>query len=390
MRCPGAHLQAQVLQGSRVVTCTEPDRSGAAPRCTHPEGSRRPWIICLLSPCLQFLPRRPPPSLPTRAGFVERTGYCRSYFVSHVVPVRKVASTGPRHPPLLLIACFFPPFVIKLSLCLRSALGPQPSRRWCSCHCRTDRQVKLGLSSCSSATSSPSLHPPAPFCRSLAPPTTLQGQHFHFSLHRAAFWISVYNQCSPAQQLAMASTNIPLHCSICPKRPDFSDVSHLLTHIASKGHLSNYYKVKVRSGNDDAARRLVESYDRWYAEWNVEDLMSERMTLKDKRRSRARPVGTYCHSLPGFTAECRACLITHVARQPSAPRIEAPVPRSARPRGAVGNYLDPRLSEQQMIKLENAATPTPTPQPGPVLRQRPPRVFGAHMQYWPGPDSRTF
>lgn len=95
----------------------------------------------------------------------------------------------------------------------------------------------------------------------------------------------------------MASASIPLHCSICPKRPNFSDVSHLLTHIASKGHLSNYYKVKVRSGNDDAARRLVESYDRWYAEWNVEDLMSERMTQKDKRRSRTRPTGTRPNTL---------------------------------------------------------------------------------------------
>ncbi|KAL5395468.1 hypothetical protein PMIN03_002623 [Paraphaeosphaeria minitans] len=165
----------------------------------------------------------------------------------------------------------------------------------------------------------------------------------------------------------MASANIPLHCSICPKRPNFSDVSHLLTHIASKGHLSNYYKVKVRSGNDDAARRLVESYDRWYAEWNVEDLMSERMTQKDKRRSRARPV----------------------ARQTPAPKIEAPIPRPARPRTAVGNLLDPRLSEQQLIKLESAVSPTPTPQPGPVLRQRPPRLFGAHMQYWAGTDSRA-
>ncbi|KAJ4344508.1 uncharacterized protein N0V89_012251 [Didymosphaeria variabile] len=165
----------------------------------------------------------------------------------------------------------------------------------------------------------------------------------------------------------MASANIPLHCSICPKRPNFSDVSHLLTHIASKGHLSNYYKIKVRSGNDDAARRLVESYDRWYAEWNVEDLMSDRMTQKDKRRSRTRPV----------------------ARQTPAPKIEAPIPRPARPRAAVGNLLDPRLSEQQLIKLETAVTPTSTPRPGPVLRQRPPRVFGAHMQYWPGTDSRA-
>jgi hypothetical protein len=185
----------------------------------------------------------------------------------------------------------------------------------------------------------------------------------------------------------MASANIPLHCSICPKRPNFSDVSHLLTHIASKGHLSNYYKVKVRSGNDDAARRLVESYDRWYAEWNVEDLMSERMTQKDKRRSRARPVGTRLP--PTSLRKVTRILISAAARQTPAPKIEAPIPRLARPRTAVGNLLDPRLSEQQLIKLENAVSPTPTPQPGPVLRQRPPRLFGAHMQYWPGTDSRA-
>ena len=86
-------------------------------------------------------------------------------------------------------------------------------------------------------------------------------------------------------------TSIPLQCSVCPKAPKFSDVSHLLTHIASKGHLSHYYKVKVRSGSEEPARKLIQSYDRWYAEWNVEDLMSERMHLKEKRRSRPRASG---------------------------------------------------------------------------------------------------
>ena len=84
-------------------------------------------------------------------------------------------------------------------------------------------------------------------------------------------------------------------------------------------------------------------------------------------------------------------LIVCAARQTSAPKIEAPVPRSARPRAAaVGNLLDPRLTEQQLIKLESAITPTSTPQSGPVLRQRPPRAFGVHMQYWPGTESRKF
>lgn len=102
----------------------------------------------------------------------------------------------------------------------------------------------------------------------------------------------------------MAANSIPLHCNICPKRPNFSDVSHLLTHVASKGHLSNYYKVKVRATNEEASRRLIESYDRWYSECNVEELMSERMSQKDKRRSRARPAGTVVStSLPGTATD---------------------------------------------------------------------------------------
>jgi hypothetical protein len=98
---------------------------------------------------------------------------------------------------------------------------------------------------------------------------------------------------------------IPLHCNICPKKPNFSDVSHLLTHIASKGHLSNYYKVKVRASQEDASRRLVETYDRWYSDWKVEDLMSERMSQKDKRRTRSKPAGEKLTSLaPVVKASC--------------------------------------------------------------------------------------
>ncbi|KAF2876289.1 hypothetical protein BDV95DRAFT_602291 [Massariosphaeria phaeospora] len=175
----------------------------------------------------------------------------------------------------------------------------------------------------------------------------------------------------------MAASNIPLHCNICPKKPNFSDVSHLLTHISSKGHLSNYYKVKVRSTNEDASRRLIETYDRWYAEWSVEELMSERMTQKDKRRSRARPAGTVLaarHAWPLLTFHSAA------SRAAPAPKIEAPMPRSTRPRTAVGNLLDPRLSDQHSVKVETSVTPTPPPHPGPVLRHRP---FAPHIQYWP-------
>jgi len=96
-------------------------------------------------------------------------------------------------------------------------------------------------------------------------------------------------------------STIPLHCNICPKKPNFSDVSHLLTHIASKGHLSHYYKVKVRSSNEEESKKIIGTYDQWYADWDVEGLMSERMNLKEKRRSRPRGSGEFDSSRDGVT-----------------------------------------------------------------------------------------
>lgn len=89
----------------------------------------------------------------------------------------------------------------------------------------------------------------------------------------------------------MASSNLPLQCTVCPRRSTFSDVSHLLTHIASKGHLSHYFKLKVRSTQDQEARDQVDAYDAWYSHWNVENLMHERMRHKDKRRSQLKTQG---------------------------------------------------------------------------------------------------
>lgn len=85
------------------------------------------------------------------------------------------------------------------------------------------------------------------------------------------------------QHAAAGNTGIPLHCNICPKKPNFSDTSHLLTHVASKQHLSNYFKLRVRVATDPAAQRDVDEYDRWYQDWNLDDLMRERMNQKEKR-----------------------------------------------------------------------------------------------------------
>lgn len=89
-----------------------------------------------------------------------------------------------------------------------------------------------------------------------------------------------------------STVGIPLQCICCAKKPKFSDVSHLLTHVQSKGHLSQYYKLKIKAGSDTVARQVIDEFDQWYTDWNVEDLMQDRMSIKDKKRVRPRTTGT--------------------------------------------------------------------------------------------------
>lgn len=76
---------------------------------------------------------------------------------------------------------------------------------------------------------------------------------------------------------------IPLHCSLCPKNPNFSDISHLLTHISSKGHLSHKFKLGIRSQSDPQARNQLEAYDIWYADNGLDDLLAERLASKEQK-----------------------------------------------------------------------------------------------------------
>lgn len=83
--------------------------------------------------------------------------------------------------------------------------------------------------------------------------------------------------------------SVPLHCNICPKHPDFSDISHLLTHVGSKGHLSHYFKAQVRSRQESAVRHQLDIYDKWYAQYQIEKLLSQRMQLKETKDSQSKP-----------------------------------------------------------------------------------------------------
>lgn len=75
-----------------------------------------------------------------------------------------------------------------------------------------------------------------------------------------------------------------LWCNICPRQPNFSDVSHLLTHVSSKAHLSHYFKLQVRSHQEPLAGQLLHEYNRWYKANNLAKLLSDRMASKEARQ----------------------------------------------------------------------------------------------------------
>jgi hypothetical protein len=94
------------------------------------------------------------------------------------------------------------------------------------------------------------------------------------------------------------NASIPLLCTLCPKGPQFSDISHLLTHISSKGHLSCRFKLQIRCQAEPEARRQLDAFDAWYADNGLEELLAERLATKEQKntvkrtRSFPKPVST--------------------------------------------------------------------------------------------------
>ncbi|RDW94015.1 uncharacterized protein DSM5745_01337 [Aspergillus mulundensis] len=140
-----------------------------------------------------------------------------------------------------------------------------------------------------------------------------------------------------------------LLCNICPKHPKFSDVSHLLTHVASKAHLSHYFKLQVRSHQEPQAEALLEDYNQWYKANNLAKLLSDRMSSKDSRRRKSQ--GKYAvPDTVGPTDRDNGYQIT-------------PLPTD-NPHNNLPDYIDPRLSDPFLSSRNNAGYPqAPTPSP---------------------------
>lgn len=111
----------------------------------------------------------------------------------------------------------------------------------------------------------------------------------HGSFHNVLFYLISLLLHRMASAHAPPIASILLRCSICPKRPKFSDISHLLTHVASKGHLAQQFKTTVRASTDPAAREALRLYNEWYQKYGIEQLCANRLrTNESKKRAKAR------------------------------------------------------------------------------------------------------
>lgn len=86
------------------------------------------------------------------------------------------------------------------------------------------------------------------------------------------------------------SQPIPLICFICPKNSKFSDVSHLLTHVSSKGHLAKKFSLEVNT-QDPAARQALDQFAAWYEKYNIRQLLQNRNQNRHQRSTKGRRSG---------------------------------------------------------------------------------------------------
>ena len=152
---------------------------------------------------------------------------------------------------------------------------------------------------------------------------------------------------------------VRLSCNICPKKPQFCDISHLLTHVASKGHLSHYFKLQVRSRQEPAIRAQLDAYDEWYDDNHLEKLLSERMVLKESKKAIKRQ---------GLGSQPQV--------RPTAPRPPLRLSRRLSKPMRSGDVLDPQLTRAH-VKFEQPRSThhlTPSLDPGSRHRAHMPRM----------------
>ena len=143
--------------------------------------------------------------------------------------------------------------------------------------------------------------------------------------------------------LIIAMASIPLLCKICPRQPEFSDQSHLLTHVSSKGHLSHYFKGQVCGRQDANVRQRVQEYDEWYERYNIAQLLAQRMASKGTRKEN-RSDHNKTKSMKNKPRQRK--------KRVDPPHSPSPLPDLSTPK--IEDPLDPQLSQSSMKHMNRS------------------------------------
>lgn len=85
-----------------------------------------------------------------------------------------------------------------------------------------------------------------------------------------------------------------MKCCLCPKKPNFSDVSHLLTHISSKSHLAARFRLEISDKDED--KYIIQLFQEWADRYGITQLLKNRQDAKEQKKQtqqkRQRPTGT--------------------------------------------------------------------------------------------------
>ncbi|KAK5173601.1 uncharacterized protein LTR77_002282 [Saxophila tyrrhenica] len=138
--------------------------------------------------------------------------------------------------------------------------------------------------------------------------------------------------------------NITLQCIVCPNKPTFSDLSHLLTHLQSKAHLHKKNVLELNASDDTAAAAILDNYTRWMRDNNLTKRCKERQDRKDtsQRGYGARATNASRRAANSTTSRNRPRSSQAAGRQPQALRE---------------NTIDPQLDAH--IKIEDEPTSDP-------------------------------
>ncbi|KAF3762548.1 hypothetical protein M406DRAFT_332928 [Cryphonectria parasitica EP155] len=104
----------------------------------------------------------------------------------------------------------------------------------------------------------------------------------HPNLTMESLTLPLHQQPVPNPGGPHNANTIPLKCCLCPRKPTFSDVSHLLTHISSKSHLAARFKLEISDKEDD--KRTIRLFQEWADQYGITQLLKNRQDAKEQKK----------------------------------------------------------------------------------------------------------